>query len=132
MQFFLAQITGAEWGVVGVVVMTLLGLLVWHVQYTSKVVIPGMVRDHSATVAVLVERFTTDQREARQLFKEIIGEERQSCERRHAENREIFKGMIADLKDQRHSLRDLRQEVVLHMRMMEQVLGMKEEEEKKK
>lgn len=114
------NLPGAEWGLVGIGFVGMLGLFVWIVRHIFTVSFPAMLQAQSkileentrvhAEIAAkisdnqtsitngMIERFAKEQSESRQRYMELISAERSTCERRHEENKEVWKMHTTDSK----------------------------------
>lgn len=144
-------LAGSEWGIVGVVVVALLGLVAWSLRQTIAVVIPNIIATHGkaaetvaveqskATVATVAAHADTtralivDAKESRQFYQTIIDREREACDRRHAEsqaaidrrheeNLAVIKDMVDGLKESRHGMKALHNAFGVHAALVEDAL----------
>jgi hypothetical protein len=131
---------GAEWGIVGIVVVALLTLVGWSLRQTIAIIIPDVISKHGKTVetaitthADTVKALLSDAKESRQQFRELLGEERGACDRRHAEsqaaidrrheeNLAVIKDLVEGLKESRHGIKAMHNAFGLHAAVMEGAL----------
>lgn len=120
---------GAEYGVLGVAIIFLLGLMGWIIKHFISVVLPKIHEGHQQAMASsqkeqaevvkkMVETFSTEQRELRQLFRDEVKTERDTSEKLHRENIDVatrrHESVMQALKDDRHAIRGVEHAVTMH------------------
>ncbi len=119
----LAESSLNEYGVAAAVATPLIGLLIWFVKHTVTVTIPKLIEAHANTVTtVTATHATTIDRMVAQAAVEQR-EERETCERRHEENKQLHIEVVSALKELRHGQRDLHQSVTAHHAVMDHIAG---------
>lgn len=96
----------ADYGLMGLVVGTLLLSLLWFIRHVVTVLIPNAEKTHGETVVKLaadhsasMAALTVELKESRQQFAQMVRDEREECQKRHVENTQVFKAMMDSLKE---------------------------------
>jgi hypothetical protein len=81
--------------------------VLWFAWYRETKTIPDMVATFAATLKLVQESHDTRNNKSLDLFSNLVREERNIYQRWHEENRGKLDGMIEDLREQRHAIRNL-------------------------
>ena len=129
-------LTGVEYGVLGVISLSLLSAVLLALNHIVKVVIPDIHAKYASSLVKLVESSAAQQEKDRALYREQAVLEREACERHHkessveisrmhGENIRAMEAIAVVLRDSRTQIDGLIHTVDVHRAVIDDALGRK-------
>lgn len=81
--------------------------VLWFAYYRETRTIPELMRTFTDAQTVVISSFEGRNDKIMETFATVMREERSVCQKWHEENRQGLTQLLAEMKDQRHLIRDL-------------------------